>query len=253
MSSKQFKDHVAIVTGAGSGIGFGIAKALSLQGASVILNDVNEELANKAAASISNEGGVCVAVPGDASNVAFIQALVDEAVNQFGKLTITIANAGITIFGNFFTYTEEQLNKVLNLNIKGTFFLAQKSANQMVAQQTGGNIVFTSSVTGHQAAKDLEAYGSTKAAIEMLAKSLVVSLSPHKISVNAVAPGATLTERTTEDATYEDTWKRITPMGKPAYVEDIVNAVLFFALPASRHITGQSLIVDGGWTCVSPS
>ncbi len=253
MLSNQFKQQVVIVTGAGQGIGFGIAKALALHGACVILNDMNEELAIKAASAISNEGGKCIAIAGDASNVSFVQSLVAEAVKNFGKLNIAIANAGITIFGDFFTYTEEQLNKVLNLNIKGTFFLAQAAANQMILQQSGGNILFTSSVTGHQAFKDLEAYGITKAAIEMLAKSLVVSLSPHKISVNAIAPGATLTERTTEDSTYEDTWSKVTPMGKPAHVEDIVNAALFFVSPASGHITGQTLVIDGGWTCVSPS
>jgi len=110
-----------------------------------------------------------------------------------------------------------------------------------------------SSVTGHQAHKNLAAYGITKAALEMLAKTLVIELSPFNISINAIAPGATITERTSEDENYMATWSRITPMGKPATVEDIANAALFMVSPASRHITGQSLIIDGGWTSVSPS
>ena len=87
----------------------------------------------------------------------------------------------------------------------------------------------------------------------MLAKNLVIELSPYKISVNAVAPGATVTERTSEDVEYDKTWSRITPMGRPATVADIANAALFLVSPASRHITGQSLVIDGGWTSVSPS
>jgi 3-oxoacyl-[acyl-carrier protein] reductase len=110
-----------------------------------------------------------------------------------------------------------------------------------------------SSVTGHQAHKDLAAYGMTKAAVEMLAKALVVELSAFGITVNAIAPGATLTERTLQDKEFKDTWAEITPLGKAATVDDIVNAALFFVSPASRHITGQSLIIDGGWTSVSPS
>jgi 3-oxoacyl-[acyl-carrier protein] reductase len=110
-----------------------------------------------------------------------------------------------------------------------------------------------SSVTGHQAHKNLAAYGITKAALEMLAKTLVVELSPYNISINAIAPGATVTERTSEDKDYKTTWSRITPMGKPAMVEDIANAALFMVSPASRHVTGQSLVIDGGWTSVSPS
>ena len=123
----------------------------------------------------------------------------------------------------------------------------------MIEQQTGGSILFMSSVTGHQAHKDLAAYGMTKAALEMLAKNLVLELSPYHITVNTVAPGATLTERTLEDADYKATWSRITPMGRPATVEDVANAVLFLVSPEAGHITGQNIIVDGGWTAVSTS
>ncbi|MGH2648879.1 MAG: SDR family NAD(P)-dependent oxidoreductase [Ginsengibacter sp.] len=251
MNAKVFSNEVAIITGAGQGIGFEIAKQLCINGASVLLNDVDEALAKNAAAKISQEN--CFALAGDAADHSFIQLMVDEAVRRFGKLTIAIANAGITLFGDFFEYKSEDLQSVLNLNIGGSFLLVQAAARQMKQQNSGGSILLMSSVTGHQAHKNLAAYGVTKAALEMLAKNLVVELSPFNISINAIAPGATITERTSEDENYIKTWSRITPMGKPATVEDIANAALFMMSPASRHITGQTLIIDGGWTSVSPS
>ena len=123
----------------------------------------------------------------------------------------------------------------------------------MKKQASGGSLLFTSSVTGHQAHKDLAAYGMSKAAIEMLAKNLVIELSQFRINVNTIAPGATLTERTLDDPQYEATWSRLTPMGRPARVDDIAHTALFLVSEDARHITGQNLIVDGGWTCVSPS
>jgi 3-oxoacyl-[acyl-carrier protein] reductase len=253
ISQGIFKNDVAIVTGAGQGIGFEIARQLCAGGASVVLNDVDEMLASHAAAAIIKEGHACVAFPGDVSSPEFITSMVKEAVVKFGKLTIAVANAGITLFGDFLDYPPDSLYRVMQLNLGGSFLLAQATARQIIQQGSGGSILFMSSVTGHQAHKHLAAYGMTKAALEMLAKTLVVELSEHKISVNAVAPGATVTERTTDDPQYVSTWSRITPMGRPATVQDIANAALFLVSPASRHITGQSLIVDGGWTSVSPS
>jgi len=252
MYADYFSNEVAVITGAGQGIGFEIAKQLCINGASVVLNDIDGTLAKKAADRISDHGS-CIALAGDASDIKFIQRMVDEAVKQFGKLTIAIANAGITLFGDFFEYKPEALQSVMNLNIAGSFFLAQAASKQMKQNKNGGSILLMSSVTGHQAHKNLAAYGITKAALEMLAKTLVVELSPFNISINAIAPGATITERTNEDENYLKTWSRITPMGKPATVEDIANAALFMVAPSSRHITGQSLIIDGGWTSVSPS
>ena len=249
----EFKNQVVVITGAGQGIGLGIAKQLAIRGAKVLLNDENEQLAVKAATEIQNTGSVCYAYAGDVADPAFIELIVDEAVKRFGKITIAIANAGITLFGDFFTYSPEDLQRVINVNIGGTFFLAQHAANQMKLQKEKGTILFMSSVTAHQAHKNLAAYSMTKAAIEMLAKNLVIELSPFGITVNSIAPGATLTERTLNDSEYKKNWASITPMGRAAEIEDIVNAGLFLISPASRHITGQNLIVDGGWTSVSPS
>lgn len=249
----DFNGHIAIVTGAGQGIGFGIAMQLSLSGAKVLLNDENEDLAKHATAQIVKAGGICEVCCGDVADPLFNKFLVEECVNKFGKLTIAIANAGITLFGDFFSYTPENFQRVMNVNMNGTFFLAQSAANQMKKQKEKGTILLLSSVTGHQAHKDLAAYSMTKAAIEMLAKNLVIELSPFGITINAIAPGATLTERTLNDDAYKQTWEKITPLGKAAEVNDIVNAALFLVSPASKHITGQTLIIDGGWTSVSPS
>jgi 3-oxoacyl-[acyl-carrier protein] reductase len=253
MSQSIFTNQSAIVTGAGQGIGFEIARQLALNGASVVLNDIDEKLTNTAVEKIKNEGGNCVGISGDAADIDFINEMMKLTVDKFGKLNIAIANAGITLFADFFDYTPDSFNKVMQLNLGGSFFLAQAAAKQIKEQGTGGSILFMSSVVGHQAHKNLAAYAITKAGLEMLAKNLVIELSPHHINVNAIAPGATLTERTMDDKEYEKTWSRITPIGKPATTNDIANAALFLVSPAARHITGQSLIIDGGWTSVSPS
>ena len=253
MDVREFDNKVAIVTGAGQGIGFEIARQLTVQGGQVVLNDIDPGLAIEAAQKISLEGGTCVAVAGDTSEPDIIKKMIATALDKFSKLDIVVANAGITLFGDFLTYPADSFYSVLKVNLAGTFFLAQAAANQMIEQQSGGSLLFMSSVTGHQAHKNLAAYGMTKAALEMLAKNLVIELSSYKINVNTVAPGATLTERTLDDAAYEKVWSTITPMGRPATTKDIADAVLFLVSDKARYITGQSLVIDGGWTSVSPS
>ena len=244
-------NKTAIITGAGQGIGHQIAIQLAEEGYNLIINDLDESLLQNLVAKIGND--ICKIVSGDCSKIEIIDSLVMAAVENFGQLTTVIANAGITTFGKFLEYETESLDTLLNLNIKGTFFLIQRAARQMVAQNSGGQIVLTSSVTGHLAHENLVAYGMTKAAIEQLAKNLVVELAPLSINVNCVAPGYTETERTLQDPIGTDIWNKITPMHKVAKVENIANMVSFLVSDKAKHITGQSIVVDGGWTAVGQS
>ena len=244
MSSKT-----AIITGAGQGIGLAIARSLVASGANVVLNDMDPELARDAGASL---GGQVLVIAGDASRQEIIDEMVAGTVSCFGGLDIAIANAGITLFGQFLTYHREDFSRVAEVNLAGSFFLAQAAARQMMIQGRGGSILFMSSVTASRAHRDLAAYGMTKAALEALARHLALELGSAGINVNAIAPGATATERTLSDPSYASTWASLTPMGRPASVEDIAGTATFLVSEHARHISGQTLIVDGGWTAVSP-
>jgi 3-oxoacyl-[acyl-carrier protein] reductase len=250
----NFENKVAIVTGAGVGIGYEIARQLAANGASVLLNDLDAALAEQSAARIQQEGGVCHSVGGDTADVATVRGLVAKAVADFGRVDIAVANAGLTSWGDFFEYEPETFDRVLAVNLRGSYFLTQAAARQMRAQGSGGRIILISSVTGHQALQYLSCYGMTKAALEMLARNLVVELSPYGITINAVAPGATVTPRNlADDPNYEAIWGNLTPTKRAGQPMDIANAVLFLASPYSAQITGQTLVVDGGWSAISPT
>lgn len=246
----NLSNKTAIVTGAGQGIGLRIAEVLHNSGANVILNDVDAALCKAAATKV---GSRCIAMTGDSSDPVFIEKIVNKAVEAFGQLNIAIANAGITLFGAFNNYPVSDFDRVMDVNMRGTFYLAQFASNQMIKQGSGGSLLFTSSVTGHQAHKNLAAYSMTKAGIEMLAKNLVSEISEFGINVNCIAPGATLTERTLQDPEYTSTWSRLTPMKRPGTVDDVANAAVFLVSDQAKQITGQSLVIDGGWSAMSPS
>jgi 3-oxoacyl-[acyl-carrier protein] reductase len=262
MSTLPFSGKVAVVTGAGVGIGRAIAQRLAQQGAHVLLNDLDANLAHAAAAEIDatcraaagvKPAGACVGTGGDVGEVEVVRDLVAQAVQQWGRLDLAVANAGVTRWISFLDYEPADFYRVLQVNLGGSFFLAQAAARQMRAQGDGGRILFTSSVTAHQSIEFASAYAVTKAGLEMLARNLVRELAPLGVCVNAIAPGATVTPRNlADDPNYEAYWEKLTPLGRPAYPEDIARAALFLLGPDAGHVTGQTLVVDGGWTAISP-
>ncbi len=245
---------VSVVTGAATGIGFEIASKLLAEGHSLVLNDLSAEALYSCVSQLNDQyhNAQIESVCGDAGTLTIIEAILDVAVTRFKRLDNVIANAGTTTFGSFLEYTPEQLEQLLKLNIQGSFFLAQRASKILIKNQQPGRIIFMSSVTGFQYHPDLAAYGMTKAALRMLARSLGAELAPHGITVNCVAPGATSTERTEEDPDYNHTWAGLTPTGRTSTPADIAATANFLLSAEAAQITGQTIVVDGGWTLTSP-
>lgn len=252
---EEHKGKTAIVTGAGWGIGYAISEALAKNGARVILNDIDPERAQAACDKINRMCSEisCIAVPGDAGDLKIIDQMTETAMNEFGGLDYAVANAGITTFGSFLEYKVEDFQTLVHLNLQGSFFLCQRAAKVMIEQKTRGRILLMSSVTGYQGHHGLSGYGMTKAAIRFFARLVGVELAPYGLTVNAIAPGATMTERTLEDPHYRDTWQMLNPTGIVNEPEDIAHTALFLLSEKSRQINGQTIVVDGGWTATSPS
>jgi len=179
--------------------------------------------------------------------------MFEQFVTVAGRLDVVVANAGITNYGEFLTYRPEAFDRLLSVNLRGTYFTAQTAARIMIDAHIPGRILLVSSVTGVQAHRNLGAYGITKAGISMMAKAIALEVGTYGITANALCPGATVTERTLQDdPDYADNWASVTPTGRAGRVEDIAAAALFLASPEARHVTGQTLIIDGGWTTQSP-
>ncbi len=251
---KDLAGKSAIITGAGVGIGYAIAEGLLRAGANVLLNDIDEDLCYRAVQRLDKlEGGQVVACVGDASSIPFIDQLISDCQGTFGSIDLVIANAGITKFGSFLDFDVDAFDRVMNVNLRGSYFLVQRAALAMRKEGHGGRVVLMSSNVGLQAYPDLTAYSMSKAALQMMARSLVHELSPLNITINALAPGATLTERTqAEQEDYAGTWSGLVPRGAIAMPEDIANACLFLLSETSRHVHGTTLVVDGGWVATSP-
>lgn len=252
----NFENYSVLVTGAGRGIGYGICKAFARAGAHVALNDIDAVVAQKAAdainADVEREAVTPYAL--DVADVTALREMIHTIAEQRGRLDVVIANAGLSHYGRFLEYSPDAFDRVTAVNLRGTFFTAQAAAQTMIARDTvNGRILLMSSVTGIQAYPNLGAYGMTKAGIRHLARVLAVELGAYAITVNAICPGATVTERTlADDPAYDTNWQQVAPNGRVAQVDDIVDTALFLASPAARHITGQAITVDGGWTLTSP-
>jgi 3-oxoacyl-[acyl-carrier protein] reductase len=251
----KYTNKAVVVTGAGVGIGYEICREFAIEGAAVALNDLDGELARQAANKINEEVGreaVC-SYGFDVADVAAIRATFADFVSKTGRLDVAVANAGLTNFGEFLTYTPEAFDRLTSVNLRGSYFTAQAAAIHMIEKQIPGRILLMSSITGGQVFLNLGAYGVTKAGIRQMAKVLGVELGKYDITVNAISPGLIVTERTVKDDPNADAnWAAVTPTGRTGRVEDIAAAALFLASPEARHINGQTLEVDGGWTSVSP-
>ncbi|PIS07912.1 short-chain dehydrogenase [Candidatus Berkelbacteria bacterium CG10_big_fil_rev_8_21_14_0_10_43_13] len=241
----MLKGKSAIVTGAGQGIGEGIAKVLAKDGATVLVADLNLENAEKVAKTIVGAGGKAVAIKCDVSNKSEVDAMVEKAISEFGKLDILVNNAGIYPFKPFLEMTEEEWDKVINVNLKSSFLCTQAAALKMAE---GSKIVTISSIAGFVGFEGLAHYCATKGGINASIRAIALELAKKKININAVAPGAI---QTPGAASAEEVMKQtiaMIPVARMGQPEDIANAVTFLASDRADYITGQTLIVDGGWT-----
>jgi NAD(P)-dependent dehydrogenase (short-subunit alcohol dehydrogenase family) len=236
----------AVVTGAGSGIGQGAALALARSGAHVVLIGRTQESLDATRAMIADQGGKAQSLVCDVTDAAQVTA----AIEGLSRVDVLVNNAGGNIPEDFLQVSEANLDRILTLNVKGAFLVAQAAARRMAAGG-GGCIINMSSQMGHVGSPGRSVYCMTKHAIEGLTKALAVELAPKKIRVNTVAPTFALTPLTepffADEAFRTSVLSRI-PLGRLAEVSDIVGAILFLASPAAAIITGTSLLVDGGWT-----
>jgi len=242
----------AVVTGASREIGAAMAEALARRGAGVVVGHYQEpQLAEATVSRIRAAGGRAVAHDADCSRVEQAQALVRRAVDEFGRLDVFAANAGLTMWAPFLEYSEAAWDTVMDLNLKGSFFGAQAAARQMIRQGTPGSIVFSSSGAGMRAISHLSAYGISKAGLRQMAQALALELGPHHIRVNAIGIGPIVNARNlADDPEFGNQWAELLPAGRVGYPEDVARALLF--LVDNDFVTGTTLMVDGGQMVTTP-
>lgn len=240
------KNQVAIVTGAAKGIGKGIALALAKEGIKVVVSDLKVEECQVVVEEIKALGGEASAVACDVSKKEDVDAMVAKAVSEFGSLNIMVNNAGIFPFVPFMDMSEENWDQVIDVNLKSIFLTSQAAAKVM---PEGGKIVNISSIAAYVGFSGLTHYCASKGGVNGMIRALAIELAPKKINVNNVAPGAIETPGATGAQTEEMKKGTISviPAGRMGLPEDIANAVVFLASDKADYITGQTLVVDGGY------
>ena len=250
---RSLDGKVAIVTGAGRGIGRGIAEQLLASGARVVLSQRSEDELHQVAEELGALGEVS-ALACDVSKADHAQALADHALTVFGGLNIMVANAGTSSYSPFLEMKEEDWDRVLNVNLKGSYLCGQAAAQRMAAAGDGGRIVLISSICATAAEPNSAPYTVSKGGVSALAKAMAVDLAPHRITVNAIAPGW-IHSTSTSAITPEPLLKGEEPfplnplqvIGRPA---QIGSTVVWLAGPGAEFTTGSVITVDGGQTAV---
>lgn len=238
--------QVAIVTGAGAGIGRAIAETFAQAGAAVMVSDRTAESAAQVAASITAAGGQAISTACDVTNDAALEAMVDETLKAFGKVSILVNNAG----GGGpkpFDMPMDDFTWAYKLNVFSIFRLCQLCAPH-IEKAGGGAILMISSMAGENKNQRMTSYGSSKAAANHLTRNMAFDLGPKNIRVNAIAPGAIKTDALATVLTpdIEKAMLKHTPLGRLGEPSDIANAALFLCSPASQWVSGQVLTVSGG-------
>ena len=242
----ELKDKVALVTGGGQGIGRVIGDNLAKSGAHVIFGDINLENAEKSAKAILANGGSASATLLNVADPENVKEVFDSIAKEFKPLDILVNNAGITKDGLFVRMKEDDWDRVLAVNLKGSFLCGQQAAKQMMKQRQGA-IVNIASIVGVMGNAGQANYSASKAGLIGLTKTMARELAPRNITVNAVAPGFIDTEMTRVlDEKIKDKLIEQIPLSRLGLPEDIANSVAFLVSSRSSYITGQVLNVNGG-------
>ncbi len=244
----DFAGQTVLVTGGATGLGYAIAEAFGRAGARVALNDLTRERVEHAAARLTARGVACVGIPGDVRDARAVRRMVDAAAEELAVPDICVPNAGIYPNTPFLDIAEEEWDRVLDTNLKGVFLTCQAVARLMVARGEGGQIVTVSSGAANAASWGWAHYCASKAAVVMLTKAMALELGEHGIRVNAVLPGYIEVEeggRHLRDA-YKEASRAANPLGRAGQPADVAGAVLMLASPLADHVSGTTLVVDGG-------
>ena len=254
----RLQGKVAIVTGAASGMGRAIALRYAQEGASVVIADLNQAAAQTVADTITSSGGKAVAVAVDVRKQEQVQAMVDTAVTEFGGLDILVNNAGVGKIIPFLETTEQDWDFMFDINCKGLLWCSQAAAKVMIEQGRGGKIINLASQAGRRGESLVLAYCASKACVISMNQSIALALAPHKINVNAIAPGIVDTPFWDEvDKQFakllnmeigepKRTFTASIPLGRIEQPEDVAGVATFLASSDADYITQQCLNVDGG-------